>query len=321
MSDQGPMESHAGSRVDGNPIARWLALTLLGAAAAATLSWWVATAASPALAAGPAGPAAGADSGAAACADCHDDMVASLAGRPHQGLIDGGSAWAGHEGGACISCHAGGEEHAAMEGEGPVYSFPSDESGVQRSQVCLDCHGAAHPRFERSSHAKAGLDCTSCHSVHSDPEPAPLLALDLIGRPSATCAGCHQGSFSDFRHVNAHPIEQGTMECTDCHDVHAPATRISLGGFKQRACNECHVDKAGPFVFEHGSSMVEGCTSCHEPHGGPNRHQLTFQSTAELCTSCHLAVPGFHARFDETTQCTNCHVTIHGSNLHAGFLQ
>ncbi|REJ77143.1 MAG: hypothetical protein DWQ36_17765 [Acidobacteria bacterium] len=310
----------------GDPPPRWPTLALLTAAAASVgaLSWWIAAGAGPALAAGSAGAvvAAAADtSGAGLCADCHDDMVASLAGRPHSVLLDGSSHWGdgGEEG--CVACHAGGVEHAESGGEAPVYAFSTDSTAQQRSRTCQSCHGAAHPRFDRSEHAKAGLDCTSCHSTHGEIETAPLLAADLVGRPSATCAGCHAGSFSDFRAVNAHPIEQGTMECTACHDPHAPATRVALGGFKQQACADCHVDKAGPFVFEHGSSIVEGCTSCHEPHGGPNRHQLTFQSTAELCTSCHLALPGFHARFNETTQCTNCHVTIHGSNLHPGFLQ
>lgn len=48
---------------------------------------------------------------------------------------------------------------------------------------------------------------------------------------------------------------------------------------------------------------------------------LTFQAVAELCYSCHVAVPGFHSRFTLDTQCTNCHSSIHGSNLDPYFLR
>ncbi|MDW7983493.1 MAG: cytochrome c3 family protein [Acidobacteriota bacterium] len=74
-------------------------------------------------------------------------------------------------------------------------------------------------------------------------------------------------------------------------------------------------------MFEHGSSLVEGCTTCHDPHGSPNRRQLIFQSTADLCHSCHATVPGFHIRFRPDTQCTNCHSAIHASNLSPYFLK
>jgi len=98
-----------------------------------------------------------------------------------------------------------------------------------------------------------------------------------------------------------------------------------LGGFKDETCIDCHTDKGGPFVFEHGSVQVEGCVACHTPHGSINRHLLTFQSTGELCYSCHATVPGFHVgtppRFTFATNCTNCHSSIHGSNLDPFFLK
>lgn len=141
------------------------------------------------------------------------------------------------------------------------------------------------------------------------------------GRPSATCVDCHVEVAAQFSFDNHHRVEEGALECTSCHNPHEPQARAVLAGFKQSTCTECHSDKRGPWVFEHPASLVDGCTSCHAPHGSPNRHMLTFQSTAEVCFSCHAAVPGFHSRFNAETQCTNCHSQIHGSNLHPAFLK
>jgi predicted CXXCH cytochrome family protein len=66
---------------------------------------------------------------------------------------------------------------------------------------------------------------------------------------------------------------------------------------------------------------VEGCVACHTPHGSVNRHMLHFQSTADLCFSCHVDIPGFHARFNRTTNCVNCHSAIHGSQMNPFFLR
>jgi predicted CXXCH cytochrome family protein len=112
------------------------------------------------------------------------------------------------------------------------------------------------------------------------------------------------------------------LECTTCHDQHSPATGQRLGGFKHESCLKCHTDKGGPFLYEHGASRIEGCRACHEVHGSPNKHMLTHQSVSDLCFSCHVMAPSFHARFDSySTNCTVCHATVHGSNLSKIFLK
>jgi DmsE family decaheme c-type cytochrome len=255
----------------------------------------------------------------ATCAECHDDVVSTMARSPHQALDL--PEWVQHTGqaGSCSNCHGNAEQHLATDGDAPMYSFGDSTRGD--SEQCLSCHQKSHPQFLRSDHAKAGLGCTDCHSVHAEREPETMVVASLRGRPSATCVECHSEVATQFSFTQGHRLEEGTIECTSCHDPHEPSARVQLAGFKQRQCAECHVDKNGPFIFEHPVSRVDGCTACHTPHGSPNRHLLSFQKVAEACYSCHAVVPGFHSRFTLETQCTNCHSQIHGSNLHPFFLQ
>lgn len=277
-----------------------------------TLPSWVHSTATPSLQA--------ASAGDLDCLGCHDDAVESVARTAHVALdrSDAKSRW--HQSSSCTACHGDAREHVDQLGDAPVFSF--DGATAENSARCLSCHVDEHPSFPRSEHARAGIGCTDCHESHpAATAEATDVPIGLRGRPSAQCVECHQSALTDFSFTNHHRLEEGTIECSSCHDPHAPESRFQLAGFRQEPCLECHTDKTGPFVFEHGGQWVEGCTACHTAHGSPNRHMLQFQRVAEQCYSCHAFVPGFHTRFDADTQCTNCHVAIHGSNLDAGFLK
>lgn len=266
------------------------------------------------------------------CADCHEIDGPGYARNPHLAL-NRDPALAAHYGvtSSCTACHGDAEAHIEEGGaDGTIFSFGPDEPASVKAERCLTCHQDAHPRFFATSHAQAGMDCTSCHAIHADggPDllipPADSLQADLareIGASSAACASCHGSELASFQLNERHRLHEGSMACVDCHNSHEPESRMLLGGFRQQACVDCHRDKGGPFVFEHGGQVVEGCVACHTPHGSVNRHMLKTQSVADLCYSCHASVPGFHTRFTSETVCTNCHVTIHGSNFHAGFLK
>jgi DmsE family decaheme c-type cytochrome len=270
------------------------------------------------------------------CNACHLDHFESMNAGPHGTLEK--DAWRERTGEplGCLNCHAGVREHIeAGGGRVGVFAFRA-ESALEQATVCLGCHRDTHPKFDRSPHALAGMTCTTCHRQHGDPGATVLLRdpqvppdLEGLGARTRICFDCHGAQFGEFALNERHRMREGVLECVSCHDPHAPASRSLLGGFKQQACIECHVDKGGPFVFEHPASRVEGCTACHSPHGSPNRHLLANQRVAELCLSCHAAVPQFHtgfspagpSRFGLDTQCTNCHSAIHGSNFHPRFLR
>ena len=268
--------------------------------------------------------AAAADDDSARCAGCHAATVDAFHSEPHARAFQGHATTA-----SCSSCHGDPTAHiAAPRSAGSMLTF-SDEPASTINAACATCHEDTHAPGS-NPHIRAGLACTSCHSVHHEKEVLQLPAdFDSIDAASAVCFECHQETFTEFTFNERHRLAEGSLSCSSCHDPHAPRSGTRLGAFKQAMCAECHADVDGPYVFEHATSRVEGCTACHAPHGSPNRYMLTHQQNGELCYSCHAVVPQFHlgfspvapARFDESTVCTNCHVTIHGSNLDRLFLR
>ena len=248
------------------------------------------------------------DPDAETCGVCHEDIVKAAAARPHSALKDK----------TCTSCHGDAAKHLAEESKTGVFAFGPADGPAEKSARCLACHQKDAPRYGQSPHAKAALDCTSCHTVHGDAARTALLKTEV----NKGCSICHQEVTAQFQLNERHRLNEGVLTCAACHDPHAPAERVHLGGFKQDACLACHPDKGGPFLYEHSASRVEGCTVCHEAHGSTNRHLLVEQSTADLCFSCHATAPAWHAGFTSSgTNCVTCHSAIHGSNLDRRFLK
>ena len=241
-----------------------------------------------------------------ACADCHDEIAKAFTAMPHAA------------GQSCTACHGDAETHLE-EGGGPnIFAFKDTDTSNAKTQMCLTCHSKTHPRYLASPHAKAAMDCTSCHAVHAKSGNHAQLAME---EPKG-CTVCHEDVAAQFQLNERHRLQEGILSCSSCHDPHEPSARARLGGFKHEACISCHTDKGGPFLYEHGASRIEGCGACHEVHGTPNRRMLTHQSISDLCFSCHAAAPSFHSRFDSyTSNCTTCHPTIHGSHLSKIFLK
>lgn len=240
------------------------------------------------------------------CAQCHDDVVAAFKSNPHRAL----NAY-------CTDCHGSAEKHMEEGGLNTITTFKG--SAVESNKQCLKCHKTSTARYMVGPHGKSSMACTQCHSIHSvksaksvRSHEKKLLKTDSV----ALCKSCHGDVYAQFQLNERHRLKEGILECTSCHNVHEPASRSRLGGFKNEACATCHRDKNGPFVHEHQASRIEGCTVCHEAHGSPNRHMLKHQNLSQLCFSCHTAAPSWHRGFTTTpTNCTSCHSAIHGSNL------
>lgn len=254
------------------------------------------------------------------CATCHEDVVKNFAGNPHSRLA---LEHAG-KGVTCESCHGPGSAH--VDGGGDVTKIRRFDklSPKEIDDTCLGCHAGIHPNFERSPHGQAGVTCLSCHSVHAPKVQEKL----LVAAQPQLCFQCHTDVKTSFNMPFHHPVNEGAVSCSDCHDVHGTFQRNNLRATADQnaVCTKCHMETRGPFVYEHAAVKAEGCVGCHSPHGSQNARMLNMPSINTLCNQCHSRVAAgtvhsMGAGSDEIAPCTSCHTYIHGSNINAAFLR
>lgn len=211
-----------------------------------------------------------------------------------------------------------------------------EQSEYVGSDFCAECHVDQWDKFEGTIHddvlerlegEPSGIGgCEACHgpgSLHAEmaggEEPGWREAINAQPDPEA-CASCHADVIGQFSLTERHPVMQGFMACSDCHDPHGSMERTLLQGAFNETCTECHTDKAGPWVFPHPVAETDGCVACHQPHGSVNPHMLPYREVGFVCLSCHTFQPTFHV-VANVFECTACHASIHGSNLDPFFLE
>lgn len=281
-----------------------------------------------------ASPAASGYVGSNTCRLCHSDIWFTFNRNPHYKSIASGTEPPEKTG--CEGCHGPGRAHVAAGGG--KTTIPHAFSLMQPRQVledCLGCHARDFNRvnIRRSQHTLNDVACTSCHSIHHSATPKFLLAK--VQRE--LCYGCHSTIRAQFAMPSKHRVNEGFMQCSDCHNPHGTfAPTWSMGQRpsmveqvlpSEEACLKCHMDKRGPFVYEHAPVRVEGCETCHNPHGSMNARLLKRPVVFTVCLECHngggtgttgAGVPiqtSRHNLLDPKYQyCTTCHVKIHGSN-------
>lgn len=263
--------------------------------------------------------------GSETCATCHEDAVKNFSGNPHTKL----ALEHGKSGASCESCHGPGREH--VEGGGDktkIFNFKT-ATEKQVSARCLGCHAGTHPNFERSPHAKAAVGCTSCHSVHAPNKAEAAQEKLLTASAPQLCFGCHNDVKPQFSMPFHHKVNEGAVNCDDCHEVHGTFGNSNLRSTADQnaICTRCHTEKRGPFVYEHAAVKGEGCLSCHTPHGSQNARLLNVASVNVLCSQCHSAVATstIHnftwTQSGDVTPCIDCHTMVHGSNLEPGLIR
>jgi DmsE family decaheme c-type cytochrome len=286
-------------------------------------------------------PAASGYVGSDVCKTCHADVWANFYKNPHYKTISMGKAAPERTG--CEGCHGPAKAH--VEARGGKTSIPHAFSLMQPKETvedCLTCHRAdmSKANIQRSEHTLNGVACTSCHSIHHSTTPKFLLAK----KQNETCYGCHANVRAQFEMPSHHRVNEGFMQCTDCHNPHGSFATTSSNGLHpsmmERAfdtdppCLKCHVDKRGPFVYEHPSVRVEGCQACHAPHGSTNAKLLTRPVVFTICLECHngggtgtrnagvdVQTANHNLLNPKFQKCTTCHVKIHGSNADQFFMR
>lgn len=305
----------------------------------------------------PAGPPADATyAGDDSCAGCHSDLASAFALSPHGRLK---AFELGGAGGRCESCHGPGSKHVEEGGDARFIHGFRNGGTREAERSCAGCHGdnqAMH--WAGSEHAASGVGCASCHRIHQSrlmmtpmarmiagdnpvgaaPKTAPPPRASLKKAEPELCYDCHREKRAQMNQMSHHPVREGRMQCSSCHNTHgSPDDHLLRPAESMKAfCTNCHPSKQGPFVFEH-AAVEEGCQVCHNPHGSVAR-RLLRQNEPFLCLQCHEAhfhlgregattpvqlptggsanpngVSGWRQAFG--TRCTQCHSQIHGSDL------
>ncbi len=270
------------------------------------------------------------------CLRCHDtgseQPVLSLFGTSHGVLADARTGVAVR---GCAVCHGESLDHARFPatagGSRVELAFHGEHaaSADERNQVCMNCHsGRDMMHWPGSTHQFDGMACVDCHQVHVLQDPALVAHLQ-----AETCTGCHLAQHAQMHRPFTHPVREGQLVCSDCHNPHGGSGPADLHTMTiNESCYNCHAEKRGPFLWEH-QPVAEDCTHCHQPHGSVHRDLLT-QRTPFLCQQCHMSqfhpsaalsgtgLPGDSLPSGSQSMlgrdCMNCHVQVHGSNHPSG---
>ena len=279
-------------------------------------------------------PATASSFDATDCITCHEPAVAKMKATKHFGLEQ-----------SCATCHDRDKSmiHSKDQADGKATPGPSFKSlkPNEINATCLDCHEKGkQENWMGGKHDARKVACTTCHSVHTfKSAKAQLKAVT----DSETCSTCHKTERAQMQRQSHHPVREGKMSCSSCHNPHdGSRPKMLQAESTNELCYKCHAEKRGPFLFEH-APVREDCVSCHAPHGS-NHKRLLVQKLPNLCWNCHLtgsghfgsgdnlstelgariAPPGAPAGFPTANSrfieksCKNCHVNLHGSNSPSG---
>jgi predicted CXXCH cytochrome family protein len=170
------------------------------------------------------------------CGACHEAVVKAFPQKPHAAVSPA----------SCTSCHIGSETHLEKGGGATILAFKASDPAPKKTQPCLTCHEeASQASFLGGMHARRGVDCTSCHSVHDAHSQDDMLKT---ATESATCFSCHKAYRAKSQRSSHHPILEGKMSCASCHNPHDGTNpKMVTANSVNEKCYECHAEKRGPF--------------------------------------------------------------------------
>ena len=233
-------------------------------------------------------------------------------------------------------------------------------TGHAETDACLACHAqegleSSHGRdllvdqekFSASIHARAGLECTSCHADLSKsefPHAATVAPVD--------CTACHEDVAKVYgESLHGREARAGAPlapRCASCHGTHdivevgAPQSRVARFRIPF-VCGSCHKEGTpvtqtydipqdkilehysesmhGEGLFKRGLTVVAVCTDCHtshnvRPHTDP-QSSIYRDNIPGLCQKCHGEIEMVHRKVirgelwekfpNKVPICVDCH--------------
>jgi DmsE family decaheme c-type cytochrome len=279
--------------------------------------------------------------GDAVCSRCHDETEA----RPVLAIYKTAhGVKADERTPGCQSCHGPSTAHVKNPSGASTrplvdVDFGKGSTVTVKVETCLACHqNGQRDHWGGSEHQRSGLACTSCHQIHTHSDSV----LTRQTQPQV-CYGCHAPQRAQFHRTSRHPVDEGAMSCSNCHNPHGSlGPKLMAKNSVNETCYTCHADRRGPFLWEH-TPVTEDCTNCHTPHGSNNTPLLKVR-TPWLCQQCHTSdhsgpvnsaanlpegaattVNGMLPLGNQVPRsqmngrnCLSCHALVHGSNHPAG---
>ena len=197
--------------------------------------------------------------GDAKCTTCHDAGASP-------GLLGIGKTMHGTRADSrtptCTSCH--GDSNAHAEGKGKpdvVFGRNGASPAVAQNAPCLTCHqkDATRHLWAGSTHESRDVTCAACHNSHGGHDKS----IDKLAQADV-CYACHAGQRVKANKPWHHPVVEGKMACSDCHNAHGSAGPMLMKrDTVVETCYTCHMEKRGPFVHNH-PPVTENCAICHE---------------------------------------------------------
>ena len=271
--------------------------------------------------------------GDARCTRCHSDVngdevelypITPIAKTKHGTRADKRTP-------TCVSCHGNSDAHLRRVGQTrPLPDMPfgkkmAQNNPVQHNKACMSCHeGSKLTHWDSGIHSRRDVACTDCHQMHVSHDKATTRE-----KIPEMCMSCHKEKKHQFARPNHHPVPEGKMVCTDCHNPHGSAgPKLMVKDSVNETCYSCHANYRGPFLWNH-LPVTQDCTICHNPHGTTTTGMLKLRPPF-LCQQCHEPAnhrtnfpslngvqsnsPPGSGGLTMARGCVNCHNNIHGGS-------
>ena len=166
----------------------------------------------------------------------------------------------------CEGCHGPGQAH--VKAGGGKTTIPRAFSLMPPAKIletCLTCHAKdlSKANIRRSSHTEADVVCTNCHSIHKSQTPKFLLA----SKQTTLCYSCHSNVRAQFEMPVKHRVNEGAIQCSDCHNPHgtfAPTWRM---GQRPRMVRQ----SLGTKKYASAATTTNAARLCSSTHPSPWR--------------------------------------------------